>query len=691
MSNDPRCTHAQLIKTENNDLSLINNLITSYSKSNLLSDALRLFRQIPSPNVVTWMALISSYTNTVFSFHHFISMLRYPKLPNERTFASLFKTRDLFLRYLLVFNFIPFLLNFVSLTYHSLCVRCAVAAAHLAALEQCRIIHAHAFVAGHTEVVVGTALVDGYGKSAYAQQGDVNSAIELFDGMKQRGFVADELSFLAILTACRNAGLVVEAEKWLNCMISEYEVEPGLEHYTCVVGALARAGRLRDAERLTKTMPFTPDAAVCRLLLSACATKIASEMAQKLLEKNSQDDSAYTILVNVHAASKSWDKVADVRKMMKVGRKRAAFDLKRVEGWVSFAALYGREVFDCVVSGQSSSGNKRVCMSELSDGSNGHDVVKKVRLSGDEIKEGGVEVDRIENSTSSQIVNDTMDVKCTKDDRFELVIISQDCLLDMVGLIRRQAELSVTWLKPVPFMEDERRWREAGFPVACGSFELDPDMSEEKVSGTKVFSQICSWVHGVTDEQFVVYPEGEVWAVFEDWNLAEWSSNPEMISGLAFLEEIQLKETDSIYFQTVCTCSLTKFQHSGLKVERWIVEDGMFELDPLALSDYPVIVSSFDEHSSSSISSLNRVPESIPPMRSYSAKSLRLNWCANDFSVAQIWAIYSSNDAMPRRYAIINKVLSNSQVRITVLEPHPVLGYEICWEKENLPIVLRNI
>ncbi|KAF9587353.1 hypothetical protein IFM89_001453 [Coptis chinensis] len=227
------------------------------------------------------------------------------------------------------------------------------AAAHLAALEQCRIIHAHAFVAGHTEVVVGTALVDGYGKSgtvsdarqvfdemlsnmniigwnaimaAYAQQGDVNSAIELFDGMKQRGFVADELSFLAILTACRNAGLVVEAEKWLNCMISDYEVEPGLEHYTCVVGALARAGRLRDAERLTKTMPFTPDAAVCRLLLSVCAihgeTEMASEMAQKLLEKNSQDDSAYAILANVHAASKSWDKVADVRKMMKVGRVR---------------------------------------------------------------------------------------------------------------------------------------------------------------------------------------------------------------------------------------------------------------------------------------------------------------------------------------------------------------------------------
>ncbi|KAF9612202.1 hypothetical protein IFM89_038615 [Coptis chinensis] len=102
------------------------------------------------------------------------------------------------------------------------------AAADLAALEQCRIIHAHAFVAGHTEVVVGTALVDGI--------------------CATREYEFSENCFLAILTACRNAGLVVEAEKWPICMISDYEVEPGLEHYTCVVGALARAGRLRDAE-----------------------------------------------------------------------------------------------------------------------------------------------------------------------------------------------------------------------------------------------------------------------------------------------------------------------------------------------------------------------------------------------------------------------------------------------------------
>ncbi|KAF9612201.1 hypothetical protein IFM89_038614 [Coptis chinensis] len=197
------------------------------------------------------------------------------------------------------------------------------AAAHLAALEQCRIIHAHAFVAGHTEVVVGTALVDGYGKSGTVS----DLARRVFDEMlSNMNIIGWNAIMAAYANKGMNAGLVLEAEKWLNCMISDYEVEPGLEHYTCVVGALARAGRLRDAERLTKTMPFTPDAAVCRLLLSACAihgeTKMASEMAQKLLEKNSQDDSAYVILANVHAASKSWDKVADVRKMMKVGRVR---------------------------------------------------------------------------------------------------------------------------------------------------------------------------------------------------------------------------------------------------------------------------------------------------------------------------------------------------------------------------------
>jgi len=98
-------------------------------------------------------------------------------------------------------------------------------------------------------------------------------------------------------------------------------LEPGLEHYTCLVGALGRAGRLQEAEGVAMTMPFVPDAAVWRALLSSCAYHGAADMAwamaRRLLEINPHDDSAYVIAANVLSVAGRWDEVAEVRKMMK--------------------------------------------------------------------------------------------------------------------------------------------------------------------------------------------------------------------------------------------------------------------------------------------------------------------------------------------------------------------------------------
>ncbi|XP_042514644.1 pentatricopeptide repeat-containing protein At4g33170-like [Macadamia integrifolia] len=420
-SADLRLFHAHAIKTAiTGTTSVLNNLITLYSQSNLLSHAVRLFWQIPSPNIVSWTALISAYANTHLALRHFISMLRHPTLPNQRTLATLFKTcaslphmsfglqlHSLSLKLSLahlpfsgsalihlysrcrlpvearkVFDRIPdrdevcYAAVIVGLAQNSrssdalslfVDMRSAGvgstmysvsgalrAASEVAALEQCRIIHAHAVVTGlNLNVVVGTALVDGYGKSGlvsdahsvfsglfpdvnivgwnammagYAQQGDKQSVLELFSKMANHRFVADDYSFLAILTACSNAGSVHEVRKWLNAMKLDYGLEPGIEHYTCVVGAMARAGQLEEAKHLAMTMPFKPDAAVWRTLLSSCAVHCAADIAwvvgQRLLELDPQDDSAYAILANVHAAAGRWEEVAQVRKQMKDRRVR---------------------------------------------------------------------------------------------------------------------------------------------------------------------------------------------------------------------------------------------------------------------------------------------------------------------------------------------------------------------------------
>ncbi|KAI8573974.1 hypothetical protein RHMOL_Rhmol01G0317900 [Rhododendron molle] len=228
------------------------------------------------------------------------------------------------------------------------------AAAGLAALEQCRIIHGHAVVTGFdSNVIVGTALIDGYGKcglvteargvfdelrpemsvigwnammAGFAQQGDWNSVVELFGEMEIMGLKPDEYSFLAILSSFHNVGFAGEAEKWLSRMRVDYRLAPSLEHYTCLVGAMGRAGRLEDGERIAMTMPFEPDAPVWRALLSSCAqhgnVEMAWTMAKRLLRFDPCDDSAYVIVANAFAGAGRWDEVKEVRKLMKDRRVR---------------------------------------------------------------------------------------------------------------------------------------------------------------------------------------------------------------------------------------------------------------------------------------------------------------------------------------------------------------------------------
>ncbi|KAI8014051.1 Pentatricopeptide repeat-containing protein [Camellia lanceoleosa] len=417
---DPRSLHAAAIKTGTTDRSTLNSLITLYSKSRFLSSSLLLFHHIPSPNIVSWTALISALSNSFLSLHYFVSMLRHPTLPNHRTLATLFKSCSSLpslsfglqlhtLSLKLSLSSQPFtassLINFYSKTglpddaskvfdeiphrdqvcYGSIIVglaqnswsfealscfanmrSCGIgstmysvsgtlrAAAELAALEQCRIIHGHAVVTGlDLGMVVGTALVDGYGKcglvsdahgvfdelvsemsiigwnammASYAQQGDWNSVMELFGSMEARGLVPDEYSFLAILSAFYNSGLVGETEQWLSRMRFDYGLEPLLEHYTCLVGAMGRAGRLEEAEKIAMTMPFAPDAAVWRALLSGCAqhgnVDMAWTMSKRLLGFDPHDDSAYVIVANVFAGAGRWEEVKEIRKMMKDRRVR---------------------------------------------------------------------------------------------------------------------------------------------------------------------------------------------------------------------------------------------------------------------------------------------------------------------------------------------------------------------------------
>ncbi|KAK8952324.1 Pentatricopeptide repeat-containing protein [Platanthera zijinensis] len=154
-----------------------------------------------------------------------------------------------------------------------------------------------------------------------AHHGNGNAALMLFRQMELEGMIPDKITFVGIISSCSHAGLVHEAQTYLNSMNRDYGIVPEIEHYSCLVDVLGRAGRLVEAEEVIKNMPFKASAAMLRALLGACRIKgdkeIGKRVATALLELDPDDSSAYVLLSNLYAAASQWDEVYAARNDMK--------------------------------------------------------------------------------------------------------------------------------------------------------------------------------------------------------------------------------------------------------------------------------------------------------------------------------------------------------------------------------------
>ncbi|KAL8544745.1 hypothetical protein ACS0TY_005104 [Phlomoides rotata] len=106
--------------------------------------------------------------------------------------------------------------------------------------------------------------------SAYGFHGHAKQALALFDEMKALGIKATKATFVGLLSACGHAGLVDEGRSLYNCMIDNYGIKPNMEHYSCMVDLLGRAGLIEDACNFIRTMSEEPDGNVVGCLLAAC-------------------------------------------------------------------------------------------------------------------------------------------------------------------------------------------------------------------------------------------------------------------------------------------------------------------------------------------------------------------------------------------------------------------------------------
>ncbi|XP_056689644.1 pentatricopeptide repeat-containing protein At3g26782, mitochondrial isoform X2 [Spinacia oleracea] len=189
-----------------------------------------------------------------------------------------------------------------------------------------------------------SAMIAGYGMHGYARE-----ALDIFYAMKKVGVKPNYITYVSVLAACSHAGLVEEGWECFASMKKEFGVEPGVEHYGCMVDLLGRAGSLDKAYDLVKGMKVEPDFVVWGALLAGCRMhknlELAEISARKLFELDSSNCGYYVLLSNMYADAGRWADVERIRILMKENGlvKPPGFSLLEVKGKVHLFLVGDKE------------------------------------------------------------------------------------------------------------------------------------------------------------------------------------------------------------------------------------------------------------------------------------------------------------------------------------------------------------
>ncbi|BAB63596.1 pentatricopeptide (PPR) repeat protein-like [Oryza sativa Japonica Group] len=332
---DLRAVHCQVVKSGfGPDLHVRNALLARYADCDPdLAHAEQMFDEMPRPEVVAWTTMITSYRNRGRTFHAlatFRRMLAAHVAPNRVTMVAAL----------------------------------GACAAHCA-VDTGIWIHEYVQKQGwEMDVVLGTALVDMYGKCGKVSDGmhvfskmakrnvytwnsiigalalaqDGKTALQWFSRMQNDGVQPDEVTLICVLCACAHAGFVDIGRKIFNLAIQgEYGFQPGIKHFGCMVDLLSRSGHLDDAFRVVETMPSQPNAVIWGLLLRGCRARgdswLSEHVTMRLVELEPENASHYVLLSNLYAETGRWQEAQGILHWMKKKglRKDAGWSLRMLE------------------------------------------------------------------------------------------------------------------------------------------------------------------------------------------------------------------------------------------------------------------------------------------------------------------------------------------------------------------------
>ena len=163
----------------------------------------------------------------------------------------------------------------------------------------------------------------------FSHHGLANETLTIFEDMLRSGNHPNSVTFLGVLSACSHAGLVNRGWELFSAMSDAYAIQPGLEHYICMINLLGRAGKVKEAEELVLRLPLEPDYAIWGSLLGVCGfhetnAETARHAAKCILELDPLNAPAHVVLCNIYAANGRHVEETMLRKEMKLKGVRKA-------------------------------------------------------------------------------------------------------------------------------------------------------------------------------------------------------------------------------------------------------------------------------------------------------------------------------------------------------------------------------
>ncbi|KAK8619530.1 hypothetical protein V6N13_133486 [Hibiscus sabdariffa] len=295
-------------------------MIMGFSGEGQTDKAIELFRMMPEKDDVAWTVVISGFvSNEMYeeAFSWFSDMLHKSVKPNSLTLSSLLSASA---------NS-AILSNGQQIHAQSIkmCLELDLSIQNslVSMYSKCgNVVDANQVFMSITEpnVVSFNTMIVGFAQNGFGEE-----ALTLFGKMQSEGQEPNPITFLAVLSACTHVGLIEVGWEVFKSMKSLYNIEPGPDHYSCMVDLLGRAGLFDKAVDLIHSMPFDPHSGVWGALLGASMTHLRVDLAklaaQQLIKLEPDSATPYVVLSNLYTIlgkKKEGDKVRMDKKSKRI-------------------------------------------------------------------------------------------------------------------------------------------------------------------------------------------------------------------------------------------------------------------------------------------------------------------------------------------------------------------------------------